>query len=158
MNALSLEVILPRLGVNDEEAIIVQWLAAPGEEVAQGQPIAVIETIKATVELAAGPSWSASKPRGDTKWRRSWMTIPNASGRASAGGLSRAGKNWANCPRGVSAPRFPLESPSGATSSLVRAHASRATSPTTPSSKVIRRRSWANAAHRPDTPQRRGTR
>jgi len=53
MNAPCLEVILPQLGVNDEEAIIVQWLAVPGEEVAQGQPIAVVETTKATVELAA---------------------------------------------------------------------------------------------------------
>jgi 2-oxoisovalerate dehydrogenase E2 component (dihydrolipoyl transacylase) len=35
------------------EATLVEWLVAPGEMVAEGQPIAVIETDKTTEEVEA---------------------------------------------------------------------------------------------------------
>src|SRR5262249_61930903 len=43
----------PRLNANDDSVTLTRWLAADGASVAAGQPIAEIETEKATAELAA---------------------------------------------------------------------------------------------------------
>jgi len=43
----------PRLNANDDSVTLTRWLAADGATVAAGQPIAEIETEKATAELAA---------------------------------------------------------------------------------------------------------
>src|SRR5215470_17021407 len=43
----------PRLNANDDRVTLTRWLAADGAAVAAGQPIAEIETEKATAELAA---------------------------------------------------------------------------------------------------------
>lgn len=40
-------------GPSDETVTLVEWLAAPGQEVKQGKPIAVIEAAKSVFELAA---------------------------------------------------------------------------------------------------------
>ncbi|NIA13201.1 MAG: hypothetical protein GWP08_03905 [Nitrospiraceae bacterium] len=45
------EVVMPQLGVNDTEAIIVEWNVAPGDRVELGQVLAEVETTKATFEL-----------------------------------------------------------------------------------------------------------
>ena len=42
---------LPDLGEGLQEAVLVQWLVAEGQEVGLNQPIAEIETVKATVEI-----------------------------------------------------------------------------------------------------------
>ncbi|HKF38045.1 MAG TPA: dihydrolipoamide acetyltransferase family protein [Ktedonobacteraceae bacterium] len=53
---MATQVILPALGMSQDTGIIVRWLKAEGEEVAKGEPLAEIETDKATVELEAPAS------------------------------------------------------------------------------------------------------
>jgi 2-oxoglutarate dehydrogenase E2 component (dihydrolipoamide succinyltransferase) len=50
---MSTPVRLPNLGAEAAEARVVSWLRAVGDVVAAGEPIAEIETEKATVELEA---------------------------------------------------------------------------------------------------------
>ncbi|MFB3905760.1 MAG: dihydrolipoamide acetyltransferase family protein [Acidobacteriota bacterium] len=47
------EITIPNLGLTMEEARIVEWLKKEGESVAQGEPVAVIETDKSTFEITA---------------------------------------------------------------------------------------------------------
>lgn len=47
------EVILPHLGVNEEEALLAEWLVNPGDQVLKNKTIATVETSKATFELEA---------------------------------------------------------------------------------------------------------
>ncbi len=53
---MATQVILPALGMSQETGIIVRWLKAEGEEVAKGEPLAEVETDKATVEIEAPAS------------------------------------------------------------------------------------------------------
>src|SRR5260221_6864208 len=50
---MATDVILPALGMSQDTGKIVQWLKAEGEQVAKGEPLAEIETDKATVEIEA---------------------------------------------------------------------------------------------------------
>src|SRR5690348_11530137 len=50
MNA---NVVLPNLGFGMEEGKLIAWLKKPGDLVKKGEPIAEIESDKATVELEA---------------------------------------------------------------------------------------------------------
>lgn len=50
---MAIDVILPALGMSQDMGKIVRWLKTEGEQVAQGQPLAEIETDKATVEIEA---------------------------------------------------------------------------------------------------------
>src|SRR5262245_54710828 len=43
----------PRLNANDDRVTLTRWLAGDGATIAVGQPIAEIETEKATTEVAA---------------------------------------------------------------------------------------------------------
>jgi 2-oxoglutarate dehydrogenase E2 component (dihydrolipoamide succinyltransferase) len=45
------EVLAPKLGTNDEYVIITQWLVDNGEKVEKNQPIAVLESTKATIDF-----------------------------------------------------------------------------------------------------------
>ena len=45
------DVILPALGMSQDTGKIVQWLKVEGEHVTKGEPLAEIETDKATVEI-----------------------------------------------------------------------------------------------------------
>ncbi len=45
------EVTLPHLGYDADEGKVVSWLKAPGDHVERGEPIAEIETDKATIEM-----------------------------------------------------------------------------------------------------------
>ncbi len=47
------EVFVPALGMAMEECLFIEWLVQPGESVQKGDPVAVIETDKATMELEA---------------------------------------------------------------------------------------------------------
>jgi pyruvate dehydrogenase E2 component (dihydrolipoamide acetyltransferase) len=47
------EIVMPRLSDSMEEGTILTWLVAEGDEIDQGQPIAEIETDKATVTFEA---------------------------------------------------------------------------------------------------------
>jgi len=48
-----LEIVLTREDANTEFALLAEWLVEDGTEVAQGQPVCVVETTKATVEVEA---------------------------------------------------------------------------------------------------------
>jgi pyruvate dehydrogenase E2 component (dihydrolipoamide acetyltransferase) len=53
---MATQVILPALGMAQETGIIMRWLKNEGEAVAKGEPLAEIETDKATVEIEAPAS------------------------------------------------------------------------------------------------------
>ncbi len=46
-------VAMPKLGMNMEEGVLVEWLVSEGTTVTAGQPILEIETDKATAEVEA---------------------------------------------------------------------------------------------------------
>src|SRR5438876_9874836 len=50
---MATDVILPALGMSQDTGKIVQWRKTEGEQVAKGEPLAEIETDKATVEIEA---------------------------------------------------------------------------------------------------------
>ncbi len=50
---MATDVILPALGMSQETGKILQWLKVEGEQVTKGEPLAEIETDKATVEVEA---------------------------------------------------------------------------------------------------------
>jgi pyruvate/2-oxoglutarate dehydrogenase complex dihydrolipoamide acyltransferase (E2) component len=47
------KVILPKSGMGIDEGVVTRWLKAVGETVKQGEPLAEIETAKATMEVEA---------------------------------------------------------------------------------------------------------
>lgn len=47
------ELFVPALGMAMEECLFIEWLVQPGDEVRKGDPVAIIETDKATMELEA---------------------------------------------------------------------------------------------------------
>jgi pyruvate/2-oxoglutarate dehydrogenase complex dihydrolipoamide acyltransferase (E2) component len=49
----AIDVKLPQYGMTMHEATVVRWLREVGERVEEGDPIALLETDKATVELEA---------------------------------------------------------------------------------------------------------
>ncbi len=63
---MATQVILPALGMAQESGIIVRWLKAEGEVVAKGEPLAEIETDKATVEIEAPASGILANVTGTT--------------------------------------------------------------------------------------------
>src|SRR5215469_16262361 len=50
---MTANVVLPNLGFGMEEGKLIAWLKKPGDTVKKGEPIAEIESDKATVELEA---------------------------------------------------------------------------------------------------------
>ena len=50
---MRVEIAMPNLGYDMEAGKIASWLVAVGDQVERGQPIAEIETDKATVEMEA---------------------------------------------------------------------------------------------------------
>src|SRR5215469_6611295 len=58
---MATNVILPALGMSQDSGQIVQWLKAKGDQVEQGEPIAEIQTDKATVELEAPASGTLTR-------------------------------------------------------------------------------------------------
>jgi pyruvate dehydrogenase E2 component (dihydrolipoamide acetyltransferase) len=63
---MATNVILPALGMAQETGKIVQWLKSEGDQVAKGDPIAEIETDKATVELESPASGFLANITGQT--------------------------------------------------------------------------------------------
>lgn len=49
-------IVMPQLGNEIDEALIVAWLKAPGDAVAIGEAIATIETPKVTLDVEAPAS------------------------------------------------------------------------------------------------------
>ena len=50
---MATEVVMPRLGLNMKEGLLVKWLAGDGERVEKGQPLFVVETDKVTNQVEA---------------------------------------------------------------------------------------------------------
>jgi pyruvate dehydrogenase E2 component (dihydrolipoamide acetyltransferase) len=50
---LAKDVVMPALGMAQETGVLLQWLKAPGDTVAKGEPLMEVETDKATVEVEA---------------------------------------------------------------------------------------------------------
>ena len=48
---MAIEVGVPELGESISEVVLLEWLKAGGEYVAKGEPICVLETDKANVDL-----------------------------------------------------------------------------------------------------------
>ncbi len=48
---MSVDIIMPNLGFDTQEGKLLEWLKRPGDQVTKGEPIAVIESDKANVEL-----------------------------------------------------------------------------------------------------------
>ena len=46
-------VAMPKLGMNQEDTLLVRWIVGEGAEVTTGQPILEIETDKSVVEVEA---------------------------------------------------------------------------------------------------------
>jgi pyruvate dehydrogenase E2 component (dihydrolipoamide acetyltransferase) len=53
---LAKDVVMPALGMAQETGTLLQWLKAPGDTIAKGEPLMEIETDKATVEVEAPAS------------------------------------------------------------------------------------------------------
>jgi pyruvate/2-oxoglutarate dehydrogenase complex dihydrolipoamide acyltransferase (E2) component len=50
------EVRLPQLGMGMTDGVVTQWLKAPGDPVAEGEPLVAVDNGKATVEVEAPAS------------------------------------------------------------------------------------------------------
>ncbi len=66
---MSVEVYVPQWGMGIKECKVVSWFKAEGDAVEEGEPIAELETAKATQELEAPASGTLSRivvPEGET--------------------------------------------------------------------------------------------
>lgn len=48
---MTIKVLTPFLGTNDREAVLIDWLVAPGTQVSAGEEVCTLETTKAAVEV-----------------------------------------------------------------------------------------------------------
>ena len=56
-------IIMPKAGMAMEEGTVVRWLKKAGDSISKGEAIAVIETDKVTMDLAAEDTGSRSSRR-----------------------------------------------------------------------------------------------
>ena len=116
---MAVPILMPRMGYDTQEAIVVKWLKAEGDHVNLGEDIAEIETDKAIVPMPSGSTGTLLKQlrrRGGHGAGR-----PGARGDWAAGGgdLGPAGE------RGPGArQRTASTANSGATGGFRRSHAS----------------------------------
>ncbi|NBM17741.1 biotin/lipoyl-containing protein, partial [Streptomyces sp. GC420] len=45
------EFTMPSLGADMDEGVLLEWLVRPGDRIGKGEPIAVVETAKSTIEV-----------------------------------------------------------------------------------------------------------
>jgi pyruvate/2-oxoglutarate dehydrogenase complex dihydrolipoamide acyltransferase (E2) component len=66
--AMSVEIILPKIGFAMNDAVLAEWLVADGGEVTEGTPLYSIESEKSTQEIDAPASGILKiiKPVGET--------------------------------------------------------------------------------------------
>ncbi|HVB96172.1 MAG TPA: dihydrolipoamide acetyltransferase family protein [Chloroflexota bacterium] len=82
---MATEIVMPRLSDTMEQGTIARWLKKPGDEVKKGEPLAEIETDKATMNLESFTSGRLQKillPEG--------QTVPIGTPIAIVGGLNEA--------------------------------------------------------------------
>ena len=99
------EIFIPASGMAGEDVLVSEWLKEPGDQVAVGEPVAVVETDKATVELSGTTAGRlvASPGRG----RRSGPRRHHRSLLCSRRGESEPG-NGGGSPPSRRPPRSPL--------------------------------------------------
>ena len=57
------EIFVPALGMAMDNAVLLEWLKQPGDAINVGDPVAVIETDKTTMEIPAETSGVLGKHR-----------------------------------------------------------------------------------------------
>ncbi len=57
------EIFVPALGMAMDNAVLLEWLNQPGDAINVGDPVAVIETDKTTMDIAAETSGVLGKHR-----------------------------------------------------------------------------------------------
>lgn len=57
------EIFVPALGMAMDNAVLLEWLKQPGDAINIGDPVAVIETDKTTMEISAETSGVLGKHR-----------------------------------------------------------------------------------------------
>ncbi len=104
---MSAEIVMPRLSDSMEEGTILKWLKADGDEVARGEPLAEIETDKATLtyESDAGGVLTIVAPAGET------LPIGSVIARLDAGANGGAAAPPAVAAAAPQAPAAPPASP-----------------------------------------------
>src|SRR6476661_2746162 len=100
------EIVMPRLSDSMEEGTILKWLKADGDEVARGEPLAEIETDKATLtyESDAAGVLSIVAAAGET------LPIGTVIARLD-GGSNGGGASAAPAPAPAAAPEQPASDP-----------------------------------------------
>jgi pyruvate/2-oxoglutarate dehydrogenase complex dihydrolipoamide acyltransferase (E2) component len=53
---LAIDILFPKIGFSMEKGTLVEWLAADGERVTEGQPLYVLESDKSAQEVEAPAS------------------------------------------------------------------------------------------------------
>lgn len=93
---MATEIVMPRLSDTMEQGTIARWLKKPGDEVKKGEPLAEIETDKATMNLESFTSGRLQKillPEG--------QTVPIGTPIAIVGGLNEALAEAPRAPTGA---------------------------------------------------------
>ena len=96
------EVIMPKMGDAMEEGTLLKWLKEPGDEVAEGDPIAEIETDKVTLEIEASEDGFLTNTLGEEG-----ATVPIGTAVATIGPQDEVGK----APDGGAPKAEPAEAP-----------------------------------------------
>jgi pyruvate dehydrogenase E2 component (dihydrolipoamide acetyltransferase) len=101
------EIVMPRLSDSMEEGTILKWLKADGDEISRGEPLAEIETDKATLtyESDAGGVLTIVAAAGETLPIGS--VIARLDGGSNGGGAVQAPRAPAPAPEPVAARAFP---------------------------------------------------
>jgi 2-oxoglutarate dehydrogenase E2 component (dihydrolipoamide succinyltransferase) len=113
------DIVVPRLAESVSEAVLVEWLKADGAAVATDEPVAVLETDKAAVEIAASADGTLHHGRavGDK------VVVGDVLGRVDAGAAVGAGTAKRAAPATAPAPAAASVRDSGAAPALGAARA-----------------------------------
>lgn len=85
---MAIELTVPQVGESITEVLVVEWLKAPGDSIALDEPVAVIETDKATLEI---PSPAAGRLGKILKKKDEWAKVGEAIALIEAGEGAEAG-------------------------------------------------------------------
>ncbi|HEY1387196.1 MAG TPA: dihydrolipoamide acetyltransferase family protein, partial [Ktedonobacterales bacterium] len=123
---MATDVILPALGMAQDTGKIVEWLKAEGEAVTAGEPLVVIETDKAAVDLEAPAMGILSRvaaQAGDDVPVGQVIAVILAPGEAPSPALPPEGRGGTE-PEAVAAPGAAASSPTGTQNANGRRQAS----------------------------------
>ncbi len=98
--------VMPKFGLTMTEGMVSEWLVAPGQAFAAGQPLVAIETDKAVTELeapAAGVMVSHIAPVGATLEVGEPIATWAAPGTAAGAGASAPGESASGNPAAAAA-------------------------------------------------------